>query len=185
MKLDAAVANVAKVLRAAQIPYIIMGGQAVLQYGSPRLTKDVDVTVGVGIEEFERVRKAFEGSKFVPVSSNPGKFVRETYVFILEDPKTAVRVDVIFTDLEFEREAIRRAKTIKVDNTPVAFASIEDLIVQKIVAGRPRDLEDVAGILAHKYKLDRDYIEGWLKDFESLLNKRFVPEFKKLCKKFY
>lgn len=30
-----------------KIPYMVIGGQAVLVYGEPRLTRDIDVTVGV------------------------------------------------------------------------------------------------------------------------------------------
>ena len=37
-------------LEQRQIPYMIIGGQAVLLYGEPRLTRDIDVTLGVGTE---------------------------------------------------------------------------------------------------------------------------------------
>src|SRR5438094_1778890 len=37
-------------LEERQIPYMIIGGQAVLIYGEPRLTRDIDVTLGVGPE---------------------------------------------------------------------------------------------------------------------------------------
>ena len=33
------------------LPYMVIGGQAVLLYGTPRLTKDIDITLGVNIEE--------------------------------------------------------------------------------------------------------------------------------------
>ncbi len=29
------------------IPYMVIGGQAVLLYGEPRLTRDIDITLGV------------------------------------------------------------------------------------------------------------------------------------------
>ncbi len=31
-----------------KIPYMVIGGQAVLLYGEPRLTRDIDVTLGLG-----------------------------------------------------------------------------------------------------------------------------------------
>jgi hypothetical protein len=37
-------------LEQRQIAYMIIGGQAVLIYGEPRLTRDIDVTLGVGPE---------------------------------------------------------------------------------------------------------------------------------------
>ncbi|MBE0478638.1 hypothetical protein IBX65_05915 [Candidatus Aerophobetes bacterium] len=37
------------------IPYMIIGGQAVLLYGEPRLTRDIDVTLGVGVDALPRI----------------------------------------------------------------------------------------------------------------------------------
>jgi hypothetical protein len=34
----------------ARLPYMIIGGQAVLLYGEPRLTRDIDITLGVDID---------------------------------------------------------------------------------------------------------------------------------------
>ncbi len=39
--------RLARALDEAHIPYMIIGGQAVLLYGEPRLTRDVDVTVSL------------------------------------------------------------------------------------------------------------------------------------------
>jgi len=33
------------------LPYMIIGGQAVLLYGEPRLAGDIDITPGVNIDE--------------------------------------------------------------------------------------------------------------------------------------
>ena len=39
--------RLAHALDEKKIPYMIIGGQAMLLYGEPRLTRDVDVTVGL------------------------------------------------------------------------------------------------------------------------------------------
>jgi len=44
---DRLLARIAKNLDAAKIPYRIIGGKAILQFGEPRLTKDIDVTLGI------------------------------------------------------------------------------------------------------------------------------------------
>jgi hypothetical protein len=41
-----------------------------------------------------------------------------------------------------------RAVTLVFDTAPVRFASAEDLIIHRLGAGRPRDVEDVAGVPA-------------------------------------
>jgi len=45
--------KVANELNTHNIPYIVVGGQAVLLYGEPRLTKDIDITLGVGIDKLK------------------------------------------------------------------------------------------------------------------------------------
>ena len=49
-------AKIARALSAANVPYMVIGGQAVLVYGEPRLTKDIDLTVGVGLESLTKIR---------------------------------------------------------------------------------------------------------------------------------
>jgi hypothetical protein len=42
--------RIGRSLRATGIPYMIIGGQAVLLYDEPRLTKDIDITLGAGLD---------------------------------------------------------------------------------------------------------------------------------------
>ena len=42
-------------LKKASIPYMVIGGQAVLLYGEPRLTRGIDITVGIGVDELDRI----------------------------------------------------------------------------------------------------------------------------------
>jgi len=48
-------------------------------------------------------------------------------------------------------------------------AAPEDVIVHKIIAGRPRDIEDVRGILLRMPDMDIVYIRQWLKEFSDAL----------------
>ena len=41
--------KIANELSAHNIPYMVIGGQAVLLYGEPRVTKDIDITLGGGV----------------------------------------------------------------------------------------------------------------------------------------
>ena len=47
--------RIAKSLKNAGIPYMVIGGQAVLLYGEPRLTKDIDVTLGADLTRLQDV----------------------------------------------------------------------------------------------------------------------------------
>ncbi len=51
-------ARLGRALERARIPYMVIGGQAVLLHGEPRLTRDIDVTLGVDSGALARVRFA-------------------------------------------------------------------------------------------------------------------------------
>lgn len=42
-------------LASEDIPYMIIGGQAVLYYGEPRFTKDIDITLGIDTTAIKKV----------------------------------------------------------------------------------------------------------------------------------
>ena len=136
----------ANCLSRAGIPYMVIGGQAVLQYGLPRLTQDIDITLALTPEEVGTVLKAIESS-FRTLPQDVEQFIRETWVLPVEHKETGVRVDLIFSLTGFEREAIEKAREITVEDMPIRYISPGDLIVQKVIAGRAVDLEDVRGIL--------------------------------------
>ena len=49
--------EIAESLDEERIPYMIIGGQAVLIYGRPRLTRDIDITLGIDPDEYALVEK--------------------------------------------------------------------------------------------------------------------------------
>ena len=50
--------RVAQRLDDDKIPYMVIGGQAVLVYGRPRPTRDIDTTLGIDTSDFALVEKA-------------------------------------------------------------------------------------------------------------------------------
>lgn len=152
--------EVAHFLSEAGIPYMVIGGQAVLQYGEPRFTQDIDITIGLIPEELRKALDALPQEIFRLLPEDVEGFVRDTWVLPLEHRETGVRVDLIFSMTSFEREAIESAREILIDNMPIHYISPEDLIVQKIVSGRPRDLEDAKSILEIQgERIDKKRIE--------------------------
>ena len=156
---------------------MVFGGQAVLVYGEPRLTRDIDVTLGVDPGELARVLDAVESLGLRVLTDNAAEFVRETLVLPAIDPETGIRVDFVFSLSQFERAAIERSGPIDVEGIGVQFVSLEDLIVMKLVAGRPRDLEDVAAILRKNRGFDRNHVERWLREFDRELDTRIEDQF--------
>ncbi|MGD2150211.1 MAG: nucleotidyl transferase AbiEii/AbiGii toxin family protein [Desulfobacterales bacterium] len=165
------------------LPYMIIGGQAVLLYGEPRLTRDIDITLGVNIDYLDRLLSAVRELSLKPLPQDIESFVGETMVLPTLDEHTGIRVDFIFSYTPFETNAIKRSKTVMILGQNVAFAAPEDLIIHKIFAGRPRDFEDVRVILIKNPDLDISYIRKWLKTFnESSGTNEFLNNFEKIIK---
>jgi len=171
--------QIAGELSAQNIPYMIIGGQAVLLYGEPRLTKDIDVTLGIGSEGLDQVMQSVENLKFNILVPEPEDFVRETMVLPTLHEKSGIRVDFIFSFSAYEHQAIQNAKQIKMGAQDVYFASLEDVIIHKIIAGRPRDLEDVRSVILKNPDYDLDYIKKWLAEFEAALGEDYLELFQK------
>ncbi len=163
-----------------KIPYMVIGGQAVLVYGEPRMTKDIDVTLGVGPDHLEEILRLVKKMGLTILVPHPAEFVQKTMVLPCQDAASGVRVDLVFSFSPYEEQAMKRVRRIPVLDQKICFASPEDLMVHKIIAGRPRDLEDARVVLNKNPGMDKVYIERWLSDFEKALDRPLVEVFKKL-----
>jgi predicted nucleotidyltransferase len=164
--LEKLIREIAERLDADKVPYMLIGGQAVLVYGRPRLTRDIDITLGIDVDDFSLVERKCNELRLKILPEKPEDFARETRVLPVEEPKSRTRVDFIFSFSEYERQALNRVKRIEIDDYPVRFASCEDTIIHKMVAGRSVDEEDVKSILVkHRASLDLKYVERWLSEF--------------------
>jgi hypothetical protein len=94
------------------------------------------------------------------------------------EERSGIRVDFIFSFSPYERQAIGRAVDVKISRSSVKFGSLEDIVIHKIIAGRPRDLEDIRSILLKNPQYDSGYIERWLKEFEDSLGQSFLTVFR-------
>jgi hypothetical protein len=169
--------KISRELKRASIPYMVIGGQAVLLYGEPRLTRDIDITLGIGVNELGKVKKIILPMSLKILVKNDKEFVERTMVLPTIDKKSGIRVDFIFSFSPYERGAIERAKDIKMGRTLVKFASLEDVVIHKVISGRGRDIEDIKSILLKNPGYDSDYIARWLKEFDHSLGENFLEIF--------
>ncbi len=172
--------RIATELASRKIPYMIIGGQAVLLYGELRLTKDIDITLGVGVEKLPVITDAVKALGLTVETDELDAFVRDTMVLPVAEPKTGIRVDFIFSFTPYERQAIERAPEVKFDDVPIRFAALEDVVIHKVFAGRARDIEDIKFILLKNPGYKKDYIRVWLTDFDTALEGKFLQKFEEI-----
>ena len=174
--------QIAQGLDARRIPYMLIGGQAVLLYGEPRLTRDVDVTLGVGPDRLPEILEWVRDTRWRILVDSPAQFVAETLVLPCLQEESGIRVDLIFSFSTYERQAIQRSRLITVGKTSVRYASVEDLVIHKVVAGRARDLEDVRSVLLKNSALDADYARKWLRELDLGSERNLLTVFEELWK---
>ncbi len=172
--------SLALALEAASLPYMLIGGQAVLFYGEPRLTQDVDVTLGAGPEHLTDLLAVVERLGWEILVKDVAGFVQKTLVLPCMAQPAGMRVDFIFSVLPYEHQAIKRARKVPVGKAQVCYATVEDLIIHKLVAGRPRDLEDVRSVLGKNPDVDLAYIGHWLRQFEDVVDKPLEDQFEEI-----
>lgn len=151
--------DVFRALTAADVPFVVVGGVAVVLHGHARMTVDldliidltaepaaaaIDVLVGLGLVP----RLPVEAQAFAdPVQRRQWVEQRNLQVFSMYDPANPLReVDLFATEPIPFRELHADAAEITVGQVPVRVASIPHLLQLKRQAGRPQDLEDIAAL---------------------------------------
>lgn len=121
--------RVARKLEELGVPYMVIGGQAVLLHGEPRLTRDIDITLGTDTGGLDPVLDLAKQEGWKVLVENPSEFVSRTMVLPCLDTQSGIRLDLIFSTSEYERQAIGRVQRQRVGHTEVRFASVEDVII--------------------------------------------------------
>ena len=163
-------------LTARHIPYMIIGGLAVQYWGEPRFTRDVGVTAAVPAEKLESFVQDLKG-QFEPRVSDLMEFARRTRVLPIK-ASNGCEMDISLSVAGYEEEALKRAVEYEIEpGRKIYLCSAEDLIIHKAVAGRPRDLQDIEGVIYRQGdRLDVDYIRFWLKEFAVALEEPELSE---------
>jgi hypothetical protein len=72
-----------------------------------------------------------------------------------------IDADVFLVENEFQKEVMSRRILDEVEGKPVHLITAEDLILFKLLAGRPRDLLDIEDVLFMQGQLDETYMRRW------------------------
>ncbi|MGD2070813.1 MAG: nucleotidyl transferase AbiEii/AbiGii toxin family protein [Gemmatimonadota bacterium] len=174
---EALLARLTKEIEGSGFGFMLVGGQAVLLHGTPRLTEDVDLTLAAGPDALPAVLQVCDRLGLGPLPEDPESFVQETFVLPAAEPETGLRVDIIFSTTPYERQAIERAVRVEILGVPVPFATAEDLLIHKLFAARPRDLEDAASVVRRRGdSLDWGYLMRWARAFAEVPGRESMVE---------
>jgi len=175
-------AKVGRILDEAGISYMVIGAQAVLVYGEPRLTRDIDITIRANAGDASRIADLLKDAGIDPLE-DPESFVAETLVLPCIDRESQIRIDVTFGASQYERAALERTRVVEMEGHAVRFISPEDLVIHKVLAGRPRDMDDVLGLLLKQAEMDFTAIRSWLDAFDAELETDLRQRFEELLER--
>ena len=148
---------------------ILIGGVATSLLGAPRLTADIDGLFLMSVDDLPVFMGMAEEEGFLPRIPDAEAFARNNRVLLLVHSNTGINIDISLGILPFEEEAVQRSHRIDIGDLSLLLPSIEDLIVMKAVADRPKDLLDIQSLVRAAPTLDIEYIKKWVKEFEAAL----------------
>lgn len=162
-------ADLAVAFTATGIRWYLFGAQAAIAYGVARLTADVDVTVAPPPGPTNAWLTAIERHGFRRRVMDEA-FVARTQVVPVVHVATGLPVDIVLAGPGLEQEFLDRAATQSIDGVAVPVVDLADLVVLKILAGRPKDLDDVTALLTlHRERLDDARVRSVLGMLEDAL----------------
>ena len=140
----------------------IIGGIALLRWGQPRFTRDVDLTLLTGFGQEHLFIDALL-SAYRPRISDAGEFARRHRVLLLTS-ELGVPLDIAFAGLPYEVLAVERSSPFDFEpGCSLVTCSAEDLLVQKLFAFRPKDLLDAQSVADRmRGQLDWTYVHTHL-----------------------
>jgi Nucleotidyltransferase of unknown function (DUF6036) len=173
---------VASAAACAPFRWYLFGAQAVLAYGAPRLTADVDVTIEPGKLEPRDILRWLKDADIRARDESFVEALERSRLLPLVHAPSGIAVDVVLASGGIEQDFLARARLLDIGGVSVPVLSVEDLIATKVVAGRRKDREDVLGILREQgARVDRDQLRAVLELFDQSLDEpRAVRAFERL-----
>jgi hypothetical protein len=158
-----------QLLDTLSIEYAVMGGFAVRAHGVPRPTYDIDLAIvferGRLPELFDRLREFdFE----IPEAYERGWVDEVKKLSLLKLQRyiqgKSLDVDLFLAESEFLTSVMDRRLQLNAEGRTMWVVSPEDLVLFKLLAGRPRDLGDVDDVLFIQGSLDESYMQHWARE---------------------
>jgi hypothetical protein len=176
-----ALVDLAALAKRERLRWYVFGAQAVNLLGYPRATADLDITVDLGDRDPAELVAALAAAGFEPRFSDAA-FIAATRVIPVVHRASKMPIDVVLAGPGLEQLFLDTVVMTKLANHQIPVLSIENLIVTKLIAGRPKDLEDVRELVARSGStIDHGQIESVLALVEdALATSDLLPQYRRI-----
>ena len=161
--------EISKILNELKIPHAVTGGFAVVIWGKPRYTADIDIVIEFADKNIRPLaKKLLAIDKDVYADEDMMREALEYHgEFNFIHPDTGLKVDFFVQDNKpYNKLKIKRAILRKINGQHIPFVSPEDLILSKLMWSKEsmsqKQTEDMKSVIRNpKIKLDLKYLNGW------------------------
>lgn len=174
-----AVAATSELIRAWQKPCAVIGGAAMVLRVRARPTRDIDIVIAATREDVDDVLEVARDLAWQYDEDPQSRELAEEGLIQLYRPgdrRSSFGVDLICVDGPFLERVVARATPVTIGATTLPVATVEDLLLLKLEAGRGIDVDDAIAIKdAFGPTLDRSYLAeqadaiGVRREIENLL----------------
>lgn len=163
---DEVIRYVVESLERLGVPYVVTGSYAIIAYGVPRMTNDIDIVVRLTLDDVPAFERVFPEPIFYLSIEAARQAIRDEAMFNVIHVETAMKID--FYPRRHGVDA--RAQFVRVNRLPreggysMNVISPEEVIVQKMLFHREgrseRQIQDILGVLDRRGDiLDFEYLE--------------------------
>jgi hypothetical protein len=158
-------------------PGMIIGGVAVIAHGVPRLTIDIDATTLAAGESVEALIAKFAEHAIALRIPDGAAFARTHQVVLAVHEPSGTPIDVSLAWLPFEEEALEASIPCDYAGVTIRIPRPEDLVVYKLIAARPRDIDDAEGLLAiHAATMNLARVRRIVKELATAIDDEERPQ---------
>ena len=135
-----------------KVDYVLIGGFAVILYGFPRLTQDLDILVNINHDNIKKIQKSlydvFQDESVYDITIDE----LNKYAVIRYGSPEGFHVDIMAKVCEIADFNTVESRIIQVENVPICIATPESLFNMKKDSIRPEDQRDIEFL--------KEYIKG-------------------------
>ena len=141
MKLTNDYIDFIQLLNENEVPYMVVGGYAVMAHGNPRFTMDFDIWIKPSVEIGKKMMTVLKDFGFVLKGLSEKDFEKDEMVVQLGYEPGRIDILCSISGVSFD-EAYPHKVLKKLNNNDIWFIGLKDLIKNKEATGRDQDIVD-------------------------------------------
>ncbi len=158
--------KVCKSIEKQGIPYMLSGSLAMNTYTVPRMTRDIDIIIGLKSSEVDKFAEIFKEGFYIYKEGIRDE-VKRRGMFNVIDYESGHKIDfIVRKNSEFHINEFERRKKTGAFGFDLWIVSIEDLIISKLQwiqdIQSDTQLNDIKNLLENPI-VDKEYLTEWIK----------------------